>query len=152
MLPVNYAGLALMALGVSLLVAEAFTPTMGALGIGGVISFVVGSIMLFNTNVPGYAVNMGVIGGIALSAIALLALVLWLVVRSRQARVVSGEQQMRDATGEVIEPVDADGEGWALVYGERWRVRSATPLPVGTHIRVTRREGLILWVDAQQPQ
>lgn len=149
MLPVNYAGLALMALGVSLLVAEAFTPTMGALGIGGVISFVVGSIMLFNTNVPGYAVNLGVIGGVAFCAIALLALVLWLVMRSRKAHIVSGEQQMLDATGELIEPIDADGEGWALVYGERWRVRSATPLPAGTPIRVTRREGLLLWVDAQ---
>ena len=152
MLPVNYAGLALMALGVGLLVAEAFTPTMGALGIGGVISFVVGSIMLFNTHVPGYGVNLGVIGGVAFCAIALLALVLWLVMRSRKAHVVSGEQQMLDATGELIEPIDADGEGWALVYGERWRVRSATPLPTGTPIRVTRREGLILWVDAQQPQ
>ena len=61
MLPVNYAGLALMALGVGLMVAEAITPTVGALGIGGVISLSLGSVMLMNTGVPGYAVNLGVI-------------------------------------------------------------------------------------------
>jgi membrane-bound serine protease (ClpP class) len=146
MLPVNYAGLALMALGVGLLIAEVFTPTMGALGIGGVVSFVVGSIMLLNSNVPGYAVNIGVIGGLAFCAIVLLGLVLYLVMRSRRAHVVSGDQQMLDATGELLEAVEPGREGQALVYGERWRVRSAVPLPAGAKVRVVRREGLLLWV------
>jgi membrane-bound serine protease (ClpP class) len=146
MLPVNYAGLALMALGVGLLVAEVFTPTMGALGIGGVVSFVVGSIMLLDTNVPGYAINVGVIGGLAFCAIALLGLVLYFVMRSRRAHVVSGDQQMLDATGELLGPVAAGGEAQALVQGERWQVRSAVPLPAGARVRVVRREGLLLWV------
>ncbi|HET7359103.1 MAG TPA: nodulation protein NfeD [Rhodanobacteraceae bacterium] len=146
MLPVNYAGLALMALGVGLLVAEVFTPTRGALGIGGVVSFVVGSIMLLDTNVPGYAINVGVIGGLAFCAIVLLGLVLYFVMRSRRAHVVSGDQQMLDASGELLGPVEPGGEAQALVQGERWQVRSAVPLPAGARVRVVRREGLLLWV------
>lgn len=150
MLPVNYAGLALMALGVALLIAEVMVPSYGALGIGGIISFVVGSIMLLNTGVPGYAVNLGVIGGIAFCGIALLGLVLWMVMRSRRAHVVSGEQQMLDASGELLEAVNAGGEAWARIYGERWRVRSDTDLPAGASVRVTRRQGLLLWVTSAQ--
>ncbi|MGH8042304.1 MAG: NfeD family protein [Rudaea sp.] len=146
MLPVNYAGLALMALGVGMLVAEAFTPTYGALGIGGVIAFVVGSILLLNTGVPGYAVNLGVIGGIAVGGIGLLAAVLWLVMRSRRAHVISGDQQMLDARGELLGPIPANGFAQAMMYGERWRVRSEVALPAGTRVRVVRREGLLLWV------
>lgn len=151
MLPVNYVGLALMALGIGLLIAEVMVPTFGALGIGGIIAFVVGSIMLLDTGVPGYSVNLGVIGGIALCGIALLALTLWVVMRSRRAHVVSGEQQMLDATGELLEAVKADGKGWAMIYGERWRIRSAIALPGGTPVRVTRREGLVLWVAPNAP-
>src|SRR5699024_5953774 len=88
MLPVDYVGLALMALGVILLIAEAMVPTYGALGIGGIIAFVVGSIMLMNTNVPGYGVNLGVIAGIAFTGIVLLGLVIWFVMRSRRAHVI----------------------------------------------------------------
>jgi membrane-bound serine protease (ClpP class) len=146
MLPVNYAGLALMALGIGLLIAEVLVPTVGALGLGGVIAFVLGSILLFNTDVPGYAVNLGVIGGIAFCAIVLLAALLWLVMRARRAHQVSGDQQMLDATGELLDATDENGEAWALLYGERWRVRASAPLPAGARVRVVRRDGLLLWV------
>ncbi len=151
MLPVNYAGLGLMALGVGLLIAEVMAPSFGALGIGGVIAFVVGSIMLMNTGVPGFSVNLGVIGGIAFCAIALLGLVLWLVMRARRAHVVTGDQQMLDATGELLADVAAGGDSWARVYGERWRVRSDVALAAGAQVRVTRRQGLLLWVTADTP-
>lgn len=149
MLPVNYAGLALMALGVGLLVAEAFAPTYGALGIGGIVAFVVGSIMLLDTSVPGYAVNLGVIGGIAVGGIGLLAAVLWLVMRSRRAHVISGDQQMLDGRGELLDPIAANGYAQALMYGERWQVRSAVALPAGTRVHVVRRDGLLLWVEPE---
>lgn len=145
-LPVNYGGLALMAVGVGLLIAEMISPTVGVLGIGGVVAFVLGSAMLFNTGVPGYVVNRGVISGIAFSAITLLALLLWLVMRSRRAREVSGDQQMLDVSGELLEPTNASGEGWAQINGERWQVRSRDPLPAGARVRVVRRDGLLLWV------
>jgi len=146
LLPVNYAGLALMALGIGMLVAEFFVPTVGALGVGGIIAFVFGSILLFNTGVPGYQINLGVIAGIATCAAALLALMLWLVMRSRRAPQVSGDDYMLEARGELLEAVTAGGETWARVRGERWRVNSAAPLPAGARVRVVRREGLLLCV------
>jgi membrane-bound serine protease (ClpP class) len=112
LLPVNYAGLALMALGIGMLVTEFFVPTVGALGVGGIIAFVFGSILLFNTGVPGYAINLGVIAGIATCAALLLALTLWLVMRSRNAPRVSGEEYMLEASGELLAAVTAGGETW----------------------------------------
>ncbi len=146
LLPVSYAGLALMALGIGLLVAEAVNPTVGALGIGGVVSFVVGSVMLMNTGVPGYGVNLGVIAAIALCASALLGLVVWLVFRSRRSRQFTGDTALFADTAELLEPVGAGGEAWALVRGERWRVHCDTALPAGTRVRVVQREGLLLQV------
>lgn len=149
LLPVNDAGLALMALGVALVIGEAITPTVGALGIGGVIAFVIGSVMLMDTGVPGYAVNLGVIAGIAVSAIALLALILGWVMRARRRRPVIGTDEMQGLSGQVLEAIPALGEGWVQVRGERWRARSAVPLATGCRIRVLRRAGLLLWVAEQ---
>lgn len=146
LLPVNYAGLALMALGVGLLVAEVINPTVGALGIGGVISFVLGSVMLMNTGVPGYAVNLGVIAGIATCAAGVLLLIVWLALRARRARQATGDEAMLSEMAELLEPVAAGGEAWAIVHGERWRIRSETALPTGAHARIVRRQGLLLWV------
>jgi membrane-bound serine protease (ClpP class) len=147
LLPVNYAGLALMALGVGLLVAEAVNPSVGAFGAGGLVSFVVGSVMLMNTGVPGYGVNLGVIAGIAVCAAALLALIVWLVFRSRRAGPVTGDAAMQMDTGELLEPVSAGGEAWMMVRGERWRVHCDTALPAGARVRVVSRQGLLLRVE-----
>jgi membrane-bound serine protease (ClpP class) len=146
LLPVNYAGLALMALGVALLVAEAVNPSVGALGAGGLVSFVIGSVMLMKTGMPGYGVNLGVIAGLATGAAALLALIVWLVFRSRRAHQVNGDDAMLAQFGELLESVSAGGEGWAMLRGERWRVRCDNALPAGARVRVVRRHGLLLWV------
>jgi membrane-bound serine protease (ClpP class) len=145
LLPVNYAGLALMALGIGLLAAEAVTSS-GALGIGGVIAFVVGSVMLMNTGVPGYGVNLGVIAGIAVCAAGLLALIVRLVLRARHARPFIGDDALLNEMAELLEPIAAGGEAWASVHGERWRVRCESALPVGARARIVRRQGLLLWV------
>jgi membrane-bound serine protease (ClpP class) len=147
LLPVNYAGLALMALGIGLLVAEAVTPTVGVFGVGGLVSYVLGSIMLMNTGVPGYAVNLGVIGGIAVCAAGLLVLIVWLVFRSRRSVQVTGDDAMRSDIAELLEPVGENNETWVLVRGERWRARCATALPGGARVRVVGREGLLLRVE-----
>jgi membrane-bound serine protease (ClpP class) len=147
LLPVNYAGLALMALGVALLVAEAVNPSVGALGAGGLVSFVIGSVMLMKTGVPGYGVNLGVIGGLATGAAALLALIVWLVFRSRRAHRINGDDAMLAETGELLEPIGAGGEAWAMLRGERWRVRCDSGLPAGARVRVVRRQGLLLWIE-----
>ncbi len=146
LLPVSYAGLALLALGIGLLVAEAVTPTVGALGIGGVIAFVLGSVLLMHTGVPGYRVNVGVIAGIAVGAVALLSSILWLVFRAHRARQFSGETAMLQEFGELLGPLDVGTEGWARVHGECWRVRSEAALPQGARVRIVRRKGLLLWV------
>jgi len=147
LLPVNYAGLALMALGVGLLVAEAVNPSVGALGAGGLVSFVIGSVMLMKADVPGYGVNLGVIGGLAAGAAALLALIVWLVFRSRRAHQVNGDVAMLAEFGELLEPVSAGSEAWVMLRGERWRVHCDRALPAGAQVRVVRRQGLLLWVE-----
>jgi membrane-bound serine protease (ClpP class) len=130
----------------ALLAAEAVAPTVGAFGIGGVISFVVGSVMLMNTAVPGYGVNLGVIAGIAVSAAGLLALIVWLVFRARHSRQFTGDEALLNEVAELLEPMAVGGEAWASVHGERWRVRCESALPAGARARVVRREGLLLWV------
>ncbi len=145
MLPVNYAGLALILLGVALLVAETYATTFGVLGFGGIVAFVLGSILLFDTDAPGFGVNLGVIAGLALGAAAVLALTLFLVLRARRAPVVTGGGALLGQTAEVLEPFS--GEGWVRVMGERWRVQCAVPLAAGARVRVTRMDGLLLTVE-----
>jgi membrane-bound serine protease (ClpP class) len=145
LLPVNYAGLALIILGVAMLVIESVTPSFGLLGLGGIIAFVLGSIFMMNTDVPGFQVNLGVIAGIAFSAAILLATLLWLVWRARRAQVVTGGEALVGTTVRALEAID--GEGWVEFRGERWRVRSTRPLRAGQSGRVLAREGLTLQIE-----
>ena len=145
-LPVNYVGLALILLGVVLMIAEAFAPSFGALGVGGLVAFVFGSILLMDIEVPGYEINRGIVFGVALGAGAVMAATIWLVWRSRQARVVTGVDAV---VGQVVSTLEFQGgEGWAMLGGERWRVRSARPLASGQRARVVRMDGLVLEVEA----
>lgn len=145
MLPVNYAGLALIVVGIAFMIAEAFLPTYGSLGVGGLIAFVAGSVMLID--VPGYQVPYALIGGFALGTAAFFVFALGSVVRSRRRPVVSGREELIGAHGEVME--DFEGEGWARVHSERWRVRSATPLKAGERVRVRGMHGLTLDVVSE---
>ena len=148
LLPVSYAGLILMLLGIVLLLTEVFVSTAGVLGVGGVIAFVLGSIMLFRTDVPGYAVNLGVIAGMAFCGMVILVLLLRLVMRARRARAFNGDDRMLQDTGELLEAIAAGGEGWARIGGERWRVQSEAALPAGARVRVIGRQGLLLRIMA----
>lgn len=140
MLPVNYAGLLLIVLGVGFMVAEAFLPAYGSLGIGGLIAFVIGSVILIE--VPGYRVPYALIAGFAIATAVFLALVLGVLLRSRRKPVVSGREQLVGSHGEVLE--DFSGEGWAHLHGETWRVRSAQPMKKGERVRVAAMHGLTL--------
>ena len=140
LLPINYAGLALIAVGLGLMVAEAFLPAYGSLGVGGVIAFVIGSVILID--VPGYSVPYALIGGFALASAGFLIVVLAVLLRSRKRPVVSGREELIGASGEVIEA--AGQEGWARVHSETWRVRSRARLEAGQRVRVTAMEGLLL--------
>ncbi len=147
LLPVNYAGLALMLLGIAFMVAEAFLPAFGSLGIGGVIAFVIGSIMLIESDVPGFEIPYGLIGGVAAASAAFLMFVVGMIARTGRRPAVTGREQMIGAAGEALE--DFEGEGWARVRGESWRVRAAVPVRRGQRVRVTAMDGLVLTVVPQ---
>jgi membrane-bound serine protease (ClpP class) len=145
LLPVNYAGLGLILLGIALMVAEAFVPSFGALGIGGIAAFVLGGVLLFDRDIPGLSIPLGVLAGIGIASGIALAGIGGLILRSRRRRVVSGREELAGAPGEVIEWTGADG--WAHVHGETWKVRAASPIAAGTKIRVKRLDGLTLEVE-----
>lgn len=144
MLPINYAGLALIALGIGFFVAEAFMPSYGVLGMGGITAFAFGALLLVDTDLPGLSVPRPLIGALALvSALAVIAIAR-MAARARRRPLVSGAP---DLVGAEAEAIEADGhDGWALVRGERWRVHSPAPLQAGRRLRVTRVDGLTLEV------
>jgi membrane-bound serine protease (ClpP class) len=144
LLPVNYAGLALIVLGIAFMIAEAFLPTFGALGVGGLIAFVLGSIMLIDddTTIPAFDIPYTLIGGVAVASAGFLIFVLGALARSRRRPVVTGREQLVGASAEALE--DFASEGWARVLGEQWRVRSAVPVRRGQRLRVTAMKGLVL--------
>lgn len=145
LLPINYAGLGLIALGIALMVAEAFVPSFGALGIGGIAAFVVGAVILIDADIPGYGVPLGLIVPLSvLSAVALFFIVA-MALKARRRPVVSGREEMIGASGEILE--DFTGEGWARVHSETWRVSSPAPLKAGQSVRVTGVHGLVLAVE-----
>jgi len=146
LMPVSYAGLALIALGIAFMLAEAFLPSFGALGLGGVIAFVLGSVMLIDTDLPGYGISWALIVPLAATSALFRFAVGGMALRARRRPVLTGGEELPGMQGEVLE--DIEGEGWARVHGELWRVRSRQPLARGARVRVTARHGLILEVEA----
>ncbi|MEK7206654.1 MAG: nodulation protein NfeD, partial [Pseudomonadota bacterium] len=144
-LPINYAGLGLILLGMAFMVAEAFVPSFGALGIGGVIAFVVGSIILMDTDVEGYTIAWPLIAAVATLSAAFFIGVVVMALKARGRRVVSGREEMLDAVGEALE--DFKGEGRVRVHSEEWQARSGVALTRGQKIKVVGIEGLILKVE-----
>lgn len=145
MLPVSYTGLALIVLGISLMVGEHFAPGFGVLGLGGVVAFVVGSIMLIDTDSPGYRIPWPLIAGVAAASAGFLLVVLNFALRARRRPVLSGREQLLGATGEVL--ADVDGHGSARILGEVWQVRASAPLGRGQIVRVVGIDGLVLSVE-----
>jgi membrane-bound serine protease (ClpP class) len=145
LLPVNYAGLALIVLGIGFMVAEAFLPAFGSLGIGGLVAFVLGSIILIDSDLPGFAIPYGLIGGVAAASGLFLVFVIGMLVKGRDRPVVSGREEMIGALGEALE--DFEAEGWMRVHGETWRARTRAPVRRGQQLRVRAMDGLILDTD-----
>ncbi|SEK90053.1 NfeD family protein [Nitrosovibrio tenuis] len=145
LLPVSYAGLALILLGMAFMVAEAFLPSFGALGIGGIIAFIAGSVMLIDIDMPGYGIPWPMIAATSLASASFLVFVIGMALKSRRAPIVSGREELFGAVGEVLE--DTPGEGMARIRGELWSVRCTQPLVRGQKVRVTGIDGLVLQVD-----
>ena len=149
-LPIDYTGAALILLGLALIAAELFAPGLGALGIGGVAAFVIGSVMLIDTEAPGFAVSWQVIGPVAALGGAALLGTGYLLMQARRRPVVSGREEMVGSAGQVVEW--AGTEGRIRVHGEIWRARAA-PRPTaggvapGHAVRVVAIDGLMLTVE-----
>jgi membrane-bound serine protease (ClpP class) len=144
LLPVNYAGVALLVLGIAFMIAEVFMPAYGSLGIGGIIAFVIGSVMMIDTDVPGFILPWTLIAAIAFLSALFIVVVVGMAMQARKRPVVSGSEEMMGAVGEVID--DFAQEGWALVHSENWKIRSPVALKRGQKVRVTAINGLVLEV------
>jgi len=145
MLPVNYAGLALLLLGVVFFVAEAFVPSYGALGIGGVAAFGFGALLLIDSELPGFGIPSSLVAAVTLVSAAFVIGVAGMAAKARRRPVVTGTPGMIGTVAEIIE--FGGGEGWASVGGERWRVRADQALCADQRVRITRVDGLTLEVS-----
>jgi membrane-bound serine protease (ClpP class) len=148
LLPVDYTGLALLALGLGLMLAELFVASFGALGIAGLIAFVAGSIMLFDTEVPGFVVPRELVSTLAVVAGLVLLGLLYFVLRSRREMVVTGSEQLLHEIGEVT--AWGAGRGWIHVHGERWAAKGPLELRPGDTVRIYARHGLTLEVEREE--
>jgi membrane-bound serine protease (ClpP class) len=144
LLPVNYAGLALIILGIAFMIAEAFLPSFGAVGLGGVAAFVAGALILVDTDLPDYGIPVGLLAIIAVASALLMAGTASVALRTRRRAVVSGADSLIGSIAEVLE--DSAREGWVNAGGETWRVVSQVPLRRAQKVRIVARNGAALEV------
>lgn len=145
LLPVNWAGVALIVVGAALMLAEAFAPSFGVLGVGGIIAFLVGGMFLFDDDIPGLTPPPSFLIGLALLSAALLLMIGTFAARARKLKVVSGHEEMLGITGTVTSSTPAGC--YASIHGESWRITADTPLATGDRVRVTALDGLTLKVE-----
>ena len=148
LLEVNYAGLALMVLGVGLIVAEFFMPAFGSLGVGGLAAFVIGSIILFDNQASQLQVALPLILGIAVAGALVIALIGWLAVRARRRPLSTGVETM---IGALVEAVSDCEERCVVRYGgELWNARTARPLRSGQQARIVKVIDMTLFIEPKQ--
>jgi membrane-bound serine protease (ClpP class) len=145
LLPINYAGAALVLLGIGLMVAEAHIGAFGVIGVGGIIAFVIGAIMMFPSGAPGFELSPIVIAATVIVTASLFLLLLAMLLRSRKRLVVTGKEALLGAEGEAVAWMGRDGR--VLIRGEIWRARASKPLKPGTRVKVVDRDGLVLIVE-----
>jgi membrane-bound serine protease (ClpP class) len=133
-----------MLLGIVLMVAEAFTPTFGALGAGGVAAFVVGSLILIDTDAPGFGLSIPLILVLAVVSATLLFAIAGMAIGSHRRPVVSGAEELIGAIGHAESAFP--GQGSVQVHGEVWTARSEAAIAPGEAVTVTGRDGLTLLV------
>lgn len=145
LLPINYAGVALILLGLALMIGEAFQPSFGVLGIGGVVSFVMGSIILMDTVAPGFGIDISVIITFALISALMFIFVIGMAFKARRRPVVSGLEEL--VGGEAIVCNDFDHQGTVAIHSEHWQARCDMPLHKNQKVKVTAVKGLTLLVE-----
>jgi len=144
-LPLDYAGLALILLGLALMIAEAFSPSFGVLGLGGVVAFVLGGAMLIDSDQPEFQLSWGTIGGTAAVSVVTLVLIIGYAWRAQRKPVATGSEEM---TGMEVRVLDwANGQGHVWAHSERWRARGPHQLAPGATAKVERLDGLTLIIS-----
>ncbi len=143
-MPINYAGLALMLLGLALMIAEAFAPSFGVLGLSGGLAFIIGSIFLMDTNAPGYGLSPVLVGVLGLANLAFFAFVLGSVIQARKRPVVSGAQTMVGSKTVALKAFEVEGQ--VRTKGEIWQARSPVPVEAEQVLIITGTDGLVLLV------
>jgi membrane-bound serine protease (ClpP class) len=150
-LPVNYAGIALIVFGLALLVLEVKVTSFGLLGAGGVLSLLLGSMMLIDSPLPEMQVGLRLIVPITLATSAIMLFLVRLAVKAQRARSVTGTAGMIDEVGRALTPIDAGGTGRVQTHGEIWTAVAAEPVAAGEAVRVTGVHGLTLTVKPESP-
>ncbi|MDH5241297.1 MAG: nodulation protein NfeD, partial [Gammaproteobacteria bacterium] len=144
-LPVNYAGLALIIVGLALMTAEAFAPSFGALGLGGIAAFVFGAIMMFDSGIPGFGISITFV--VALAAVFAL-LFIWLMgylLKLRKRGAVSGRDSIIGGIAAAMQDFTGDGKVW--LEGEAWSARSKVAIRKNQQVVVRAMDGLVLEVE-----
>ncbi len=149
LLPVNYAGTALVLLGIGLMVVEAHIGSFGLIGVAGVAAFVIGAILMFPSGAPGFALSLPLVAAAAAVSIAFFLLILAMLLRTRRRGVVMGPEALLGAEGEAV--FWQGTQGRIRVLSEIWRARSAGPLAPGARVRVIARDGLTVVVEPTPP-
>jgi len=144
LLPINYTGLGLIIFGLILIMAEALKPSFGIFGVGGIISFVIGAIILVDTDMGVYTVSKPLIAGIAVASAALLIYTIRTFMKIQQQGAVTGLETFIGMTGESVDGFDTTG--MVKVEGELWQAVSDMPLEAGDKVRVEEVNGLQLVV------
>ena len=144
-IPINYAGVALILLGVGLMVAEAFAPSFGVLGLGGIAAFVFGAILTFDSGVPGFGISIAFVLGLALTAALFIVWAVGYLVRLRNRGAVSGSESIVGGTAVAMEDFDVEGRVW--LEGEAWQARTSTPVVKDQDVFVRSMDGLTLEVE-----
>jgi len=147
MLPISYVGLGLVGIGIALMVAEAFAPSFGVLGIGGAIAFAIGSVLLMDTSLPAFQIAWPIILGVTITSVLVLCILLGMIYKARRSPVVSGTEAMLGTLAEAVE--DFEGEGRVIAQGEIWRAYSPRPVRQGERVRIIAVRGLTLHVEAE---
>ncbi len=150
LLPINYAGLALIVLGIIFMIAEAFMPSFGALGFGGVIAFVAGSVLLMDTNALGFGIPWTLIGFMAILNIAFFSMILGMAMWARSRKVVTGAENLIGRTAVAVEAFTKEGQ--VQIGGEFWRAISEHPIQKNEIVCILRVEGVTLFVASENIQ
>lgn len=148
MLPVNYAGLGLILVGVAMMAAEAMVPSFGILGVGGIVAFTIGGIMLFDSEMEAFSVGIPVIAASALVTAVLIIATVTIALRMRHKQVTTGIERMIGSTGEALDNIS--GEGQVRIGGEIWHAKSVEPIIKGEKVTVTAVSGIVLTVTPAQ--